>query len=108
MVTSLVAAIAIGIGIDYTVHFMNNYHKERLRTDDLTAVTVNTLQLSGKAIMVNAASVGFGFVVLCFSRFVVLRFVGFLVAVVMLTGSVAAMTILPMLLNIFKPRFMAK
>ncbi|MGI5089307.1 efflux RND transporter permease subunit [Treponema sp. OMZ 805] len=107
MVTSLVAAIAIGIGIDYTVHFMNNYHKERLRTDDLTAVTVNTLQLSGKAIMVNAASVGFGFVVLCFSRFVVLRFVGFLVAVVMLTGSVAAMTILPVLLNIFKPRFMA-
>ena len=57
--------------------------------------------------MVNAASVGFGFVVLCFSRFVVLRFVGFLVAVVMLTGSVAAMTILPVLLNIFKPRFMA-
>ena len=108
MVTSLVAAIAIGIGIDYTVHFMNNYHKERLRTDDLSTVTVNTLQLSGKAIMVNAASVGFGFVVLCFSRFVVLRFVGFLVAVVMLTSSVAAMTILPVLLNMFKPRFMAK
>ena len=57
--------------------------------------------------MVNAASVGFGFVVLCFSHFIVLRFVGFLVAVVMLTSSVAAMTILPVLLNIFKPRFMA-
>ena len=108
MVTSLVAAIAIGIGIDYTVHFMNNYHKERVKTDDLGVVTVNTLKLSGKGIMVNAASVGFGFVVLCFSRFVVLRFVGFLVAVVMLTSSVAAMTILPVLLNIFKPRFMAK
>ena len=107
MVTSLVAAIAIGIGIDYTVHFMNNYHKERVKTDDLGVVTVNTLKLSGKGIMVNAASVGFGFVVLCFSRFVVLRFVGFLVAVVMLTSSVAAMTILPVLLNIFKPRFMA-
>lgn len=107
MVTSLVAAIAIGIGIDYTVHFMNNYHKERIKTDDLTAVTVNTLKLSGKGIMVNAASVGFGFVVLCFSHFIVLRFVGFLVAVVMLTSSVAAMTILPVLLNIFKPRFMA-
>ena len=107
MVTSLVAAIAIGIGIDYTVHFMNNYHKERIRTDDLGAVTVNTLKLSGKGIMVNAASVGFGFVVLCFSHFIVLRFVGFLVAVVMLTSSVAAMTVLPVLLNIFKPRFMA-
>ena len=108
MVTSLVAAIAIGIGIDYTVYFMNNYHKERLKTDDLSAVTVNTLKLSGKGIMVNAASVGFGFIVLCFSRFIVLRFVGFLVAVVMLTSSVAAMTVLPILLNIFKPRFMKK
>ncbi len=108
MVTSLVAAIAIGIGIDYTVHFMNNYHHERIANDDLTEVTLKTLKYSGKGIAVNAFSVGAGFLVLCFSKFVVLRFVGFLVAVVMLTSSVAALTILPVILNIFKPKFMAK
>ena len=50
MVTSLVAAIAIGIGIDYTVHFMNNYHNERIASDNLTQVTLNTLRHSGKTI----------------------------------------------------------
>lgn len=108
MVTSLVAAIAIGIGIDYTVHFMNNYHNERIGNSGLTQVTLSTLRHSGKGIAVNAFSVGSGFLVMCFSNFVVLRFVGFLVAVVMLTSSVAALTILPVVLNMFKPAFMAK
>ena len=108
MVTSLVAAIAIGIGIDYTVHFMNNYHNERIISEELTQVTLKTLRHSGKGIAVNAFSVGCGFLVMCFSKFVVLRFVGFLVAVVMFTSSVAALTILPVVLNIFKPSFMAK
>lgn len=108
MVTSLVASIAIGIGIDYTVHFMNDYHNERLLSSDLTQVTIQTLKNSGKGIAINAFSVGFGFLVLCFSQFVVLRFVGFLVAEVMLTSSVAALTILPVVLNIFKPKFMAQ
>lgn len=108
MVTSLVASIAIGIGIDYTVHFMNNYHNERLISSDLEQVTIQTLRNSGKGITINAFSVGCGFLVLCFSKFVVLRFVGFLVAVVMFTSSLAALTILPVLLNIFKPKFMAQ
>ncbi len=108
MVTSLVAAIAIGIGIDYTVHFMNNYYHERINNDNLTQVTLNTLKNSGKGIAANAFAVGCGFLVMCFSKFVVLRFVGFLVAVVMFTGSVAALTVLPVVLNIFKPKFMTK
>ena len=108
MVTSMVAAIAIGIGIDYTVHFMNNYHNERIKNADLADVTLKTLRLSGKGIAVNAFSVGCGFLVMCFSKFVVLRFIGFLVATVMLTSSAAALTVLPVLLNIFKPKFMTK
>lgn len=108
MVTSLVAAIAIGIGIDYTVHFMNNYYHERINNSNLTQVTLNTLRNSGKGIAANAFAVGCGFLVMCFSKFVVLRFVGFLVAVVMFTGSTAALTILPVVLNIFKPKFMTK
>jgi len=108
MITSLITSIAIGIGIDYTIHFMSNYHHERLKTDDLDLVTLNTLKLSGKGIAVNAVSVGLGFLVLVLSNFVVLRYIGFLVAVIMLTSSVPAMTLLPLILNIFKPAFISK
>ena len=108
MITSLIGSIAIGIGVDYTIHFMNNYHGERLKSDNLDEVTMNTLKVSGKAIVVNAVSVGLGFLVLCLSQFVVLRYIGFLVAVVMLTSSVTAMTVLPVMLNVFKPKFISK
>ena len=108
MVTSLISSIAIGIGVDYTIHFMNNYHHERLLSDDLQRVTFNTYMVSGKAILVNALSVALGFLVLCFSEFVVLRYIGLLVAVVMVTSSLTAMTVLPVLLNLIKPKFISR
>jgi hypothetical protein len=108
MVTSLISSIAIGIGVDYTIHFMNNYHHERLLSDDLQRVTFNTYMVSGKAILVNALSVALGFFVLCFSEFVVLRYIGLLVAVVMVTSSLTAMTVLPVLLNLIKPKFISR
>lgn len=108
MVTSLIGSIAIGIGVDYTIHFMSDYHNQRLKTNDLTEVTLNTLSVSGKAIVVNAVSVGLGFLVLSLSQFIVLRYIGILVAIVMLSSSVTAMTILPAMLNIFKPKFISR
>jgi hypothetical protein len=108
MVTSLISSIAIGIGIDYTIHFLNNYHMERLKSDDLDAVTLATLRVSGKGILVNAVSVGLGFLVLILSNFVVLRYIGFLVAVIMATSSIPAMTLLPLILNTFKPAFISR
>ena len=43
-----------------------------------------------------------------FSKFVVLRFIGVLVAVIMGTSSIAALTVLPALLNLIKPKFISK
>lgn len=108
MITALVASIAIGIGVDYTIHFLNNYHLERLKSDDLELVTRNTLLLSGRAIIINALSVALGFIVLTLSEFIVLRYIGILIAIIMLTSSMAAMTILPVLLNTFKPAFISR
>ncbi len=108
MITSLVASIAIGVGVDYTIHFLSRYKAERLKSDDLDLVTKNTILSSGKGIITNAVSVGLGFAVLVFSKFVVLRFIGILVAVIMLTSSVAALTVLPALLNLIKPKFISK
>ncbi len=108
MITALVASIAIGVGVDYTIHFLSRYKIERLKSDDLDLVTKNTILSSGKGIITNAVSVGLGFAVLVFSKFVVLRFIGILVAIIMLTSSVAALTVLPALLNLIKPKFISK
>ncbi len=108
MVTAMIASIAVGIGIDYTIHFLSAYRHERLLSDNIKTVTENTMQTAGKAILFNAAAVAAGFLVLCFSNFTTLRYIGLLVALTMLTSSIAALTVLPVLLNIFKPAFIEK
>lgn len=139
--TSIVSSIAIGVGIDYTIHFMETYQIQRQRiylselekdmkvlsetTDlseekrmsmakkmsggivaDLEEVARLTFNSSGKGIVANAIAVGLGFFVLTFSKFIILRYIGALVAVVMFTSSLFALTIIPGLLNTFDPRFM--
>jgi len=106
--TAMVASVAIGIGVDYTIHFLDKYHENRLKTDDLHLVTRNTLISTGKAIIFNALSVAAGFLVLLFSNFYPLVYLGLLIAVTMFTSSLASMTILPLMLKIFKPKFIAK
>jgi len=106
--TAMVASIAIGIGVDYTIHFLHSYHAERIKEDDLHLVTQRTLTTTGKAIIFNAISVAAGFLVLLFSNFYPLIYLGFLIAVTMCTSSIASLTILPLLLNIFKPEFISK
>ncbi len=106
--TAMVASIAIGIGVDYTIHFLHSYHSERLKENDLHLVTQRTLTTTGKAIIFNAISVAAGFLVLLFSNFYPLIYLGFLIAVTMFTSSIASLTILPLLLNLFKPKFISK
>jgi len=105
LVTSIIASVAIGVGIDYTIHFLETYKAERAKNDDLVVVTQETFRKSGNGIVTNAMAVGFGFLVLCLSGFVVLRYIGILVAIVMFTSSSLAMTLIPGLLNLHEPKF---
>ncbi|MCK5153442.1 MAG: RND family transporter [Spirochaetales bacterium] len=106
--TAMVAAVSIGIGIDYTIHYLSYYHYERLKTDNLETVAKNTLAGAGKAIIVNAISVAAGFLVLLFSKFNPLNYFGFLIAITMITSSTASLTLLPILLEMFKPKFISR
>jgi uncharacterized protein len=102
--TALVASVSIGIGIDYSIHFISGYYRERKQNADLEQVTQKTMVTTGKAILFNAVSVAVGFAILLFSAFSPLRFLGILVSITMLTSSFASMTLLPVMLNLFKPK----
>ncbi|WP_407396735.1 efflux RND transporter permease subunit [Treponema sp.] len=105
LITSIIASVAVGVGIDYTIHFLSTYKEERSKSDDIVAVTKETFKKSGHGIVTNALAVGLGFVVLCLSKFVILRYLGVLVAIVMFTSSFLAMTIIPGILNLSDPKF---
>ena len=106
--TALVASISIGTGIDYTIHFLSGYHQAWNLPGgrDPMKATYRSLLTSGKAIILNAVSVAAGFIVLVASSFTPLAYLGILIAVTMLTSSFVSLTLLPVIVNMTKPRFL--
>ena len=97
--TVLVASVALGIGIDYSIHVISNVkHLMKTRDDDISNALEETILISGKAIVINVISVSAGFLVLLFSEMVPLQYFGFLVALSMICSGVGSLTLLPVIL----------
>ncbi|GHT77333.1 antibiotic transporter [Spirochaetia bacterium] len=106
--TAIIASLIVGIGIDYTIHFMDSFKREYLAgagSADKNAFLHRAFQSSGKAIIVNALSVGGGFGVLAFSRFNIIADMGILVALAMIITALLSLTLIPALLTLIKPKF---
>lgn len=102
--TAMIASIAVGIGVDYSIHFLSRYrHEIGIRNDMKRAIDVS-INTSGRAILYNALAVTAGFLVLVPSKFIIVSQMGFLTALVMITSAIAAITLLPAALKIFHPR----
>ena len=102
--TALLSSIAVGIGIDYAIHFLEQYRNNARESDDKLVVAQKTMAHSGRAILYNAIVVIAGFMVLLFSVFPPNRELGALVSLNMLTSFVGTLTIMLVLLyssNVF-------
>ncbi|MCP4754968.1 MAG: MMPL family transporter [Proteobacteria bacterium] len=106
--TVIMASIAIGIGVDYTIHFMQRFKTQLQQGDTLEMAYVNTIRTSGKAIFINALSVALGFMVLVFSDFIPVISMGVLMMGTMLFSTTGALIILPALIYVIKPSFIKK
>lgn len=102
--TALLSSIAIGIGIDYAIHFLQ-YYKMNLTHSRLKVTAIyKTMNQTGKAILFNAVVVISGFMVLLFSVFPPNRTLGALVSMNMFTsllGTLTVMMILVFTFNVF-------
>jgi len=106
--TSMVASVSVGIGIDYTIHYMEAYKREYMASGGMGDFLSRTFTASGKAIIINAVSVGAGFAVLIFSQFIMLKHLGLLIALTMGSSALVSLTVLPVLLSVIKPKFIYK
>jgi hypothetical protein len=96
--TVLVASIALGIGIDYSIHVITGFNNHLINNGDAEKAIEETILLSGKAVIINIISVSAGFLVLLFSQIVPLQNFGLLVAISMLGSGFGALTLLPAIL----------
>ena len=103
--TVLCGSITIGIGIDYAIHFMTQLGISNRKHNHLQKSITETINISGRAILINMIAVSLGFAVLLFSNLVPMQRFGLLIALTMISTSLATLTLLPLLLSFSAKEF---
>lgn len=96
--TLMVASIAIGVGIDYTIHFIYRWNRE-LELDPKNAL-YNTITSTGRGMILNSLAVSCGTYVMALGPISMLRSFGALMATILLLAVVYTLFLLPLLLSI--------
>jgi len=104
-VTMIISSIVIGVGIDYSIHFISRFKVEYAISKNEKKAFLKSLETTGQAIVFNSLSVMLGFLVLVFSQVVPFQRLGWLVAVTMFVSALAAITLLPAIIILTKARF---
>jgi predicted RND superfamily exporter protein len=100
--TSLIAAIALGIAVDSTVHYMARLNLEVKGETDQTAAITRAVKTVGVPIFYTTVALFLGFLTFSFSNFTLLQNFGILSAVTMATALVANLLLLPGVLGTTK------
>jgi uncharacterized membrane protein YdfJ with MMPL/SSD domain len=104
--TALLSSIMIGVGVDYTIHFLWRYREERRQNRPASEAVITTITTTGRGIIFNAFSVIVGFSALMISSFTPIRFFGVLVVVSIFSCLVGALVILPAIVLRFRFKFL--
>ena len=98
MMTTTIAAISIGIGVDFAIHYLHRYRIE-LAAGSSARQAVGICHANiGRALYLTGITIIIGFSVLVFSNFVPTIMFGLLVAVAMGLALIANLSLLPSLL----------
>ena len=96
--TSLIAAIALGIAVDSTIHYMARLNLELHGEVEQKAALVRALQTVGAPIIYTTVALFFGFLTFAFSSFVPIQSFGILTGITMVTALGANLVLLPAVL----------
>jgi predicted RND superfamily exporter protein len=103
MMTITIAAIAIGIAVDNSIHYIYRFREEYQSTKDYELSLYRSHDSIGRAIFFTSITIIFGFSILVLSNFVPTIIFGLLTGLAMLIALLAVLTLLPKLLISFKP-----
>ncbi|CAM3898772.1 efflux RND transporter permease subunit [Arcobacter cloacae] len=103
IMTITIAAIAIGIGVDDTIHFIHRFKEEFKIDHNYVNAMRRSHQTIGYAMYYTSLVIIMGFSILVLSNLIPTIYFGLLTVVTMFTVLIADLLLLPKLLLIFKP-----
>ena len=104
--TSLLSSIAIGIGVDYIIHFFWRLKFEIGSDKEYKDAISNSLSTTGLGISINAFSVIIGFSVLFLSGLTILKTFSLLIIFSLLLCLLCSLLLVPAICMILKPKFL--
>lgn len=103
-VTATIAAVSIGIGIDFAIHFAMRYREELASGRSPIEAVRTTGEGTGTALIASAVSSAVGFGILAFAPMPMFASYGFLTAVMILMALAATLLVMPGLLVLATPK----
>ncbi len=103
MMTITIAAISIGIAVDNTIHYIHRFREEIVKDGDYYLTLHRCHNSIGYAMYYTSAIIIVGFSILMFSNFWPTIYFGLFTGLAMFIALIAALTLLPQLLVLFKP-----
>jgi predicted RND superfamily exporter protein len=100
MFTMLIGAIAIGLAVDDTVHFMHNFRKYELKYGDINKAVEKTLLTTGRAMVVTTIVLALGFFVFMGASMSNIFNFGLLTGIAIIIALLADFFLVPALMNV--------
>lgn len=102
VITALITALSIGIGVDYTIHITHRFLDEREHGAATIAEAIDTtMRTTGGALIGSAITTALGFAVLVFSPIPPMGQFGLLTAITVGYSLIAAIVVLPPMLVVW-------
>jgi len=102
-VTATIAAIPIGVGIDYAIHMTLRFREELARDGDRVAALGRAANGTGVALLASAATSVIGFAIMAFAPMPMFASYGILTAAMIFMAAAASLVVLPSLLFLVTP-----
>lgn len=103
--TAMTFAIAFGIAVDDTIHYMVRFRQElSMNNGNFIEANSETIFSTGNAIISTSLILGCGFLVMVSSNFLPSRDFGFLSAITMFGAIIGDLFFLPTMLRLIKPK----
>jgi len=94
VLTVMVTALTVGLGIDYAIHIVERYREERAHKSERQALE-STIKLTGSAILISGLTTVCGFAVLFLSPMPLVRNFGIITAATIVYSVIIAIFVLP-------------
>ena len=101
VVTALITALSIGIGVDYTIHIIHRFTEELDSGKSLIDATTSTLATTGSALIGSALTTALAFAVLLFSPLVPFQQFGLVTGITIVFALIASIVIVPPMLIVW-------